>query len=510
MFSLGLKQTQLRSRSSPAHNGLVKGLGVRHARETPDLGLIDFSVRTSFGVWKPAKHLQLLAHELEQLELAIKQGRGYNLAFFIPVRFGKSELTVRNFPAWFLCRNPNRRIIISTYGAELAYAHSRHVRDLVEEHGHDLYDVDVDPRSAAVSQWEIAGARGGLLASGVGGPLTGHGGDLGLIDDPYKNRPEAESAAHRAKIEEWYQSAFATRMEPGAGQVLTMARWHVDDFGAWVQKGDAGEWKIVELAATIETDEDVKRDPLGRQKGESLWPERWDAEKLATKKKSVGSYNWDSLYQQRPRRSDGSTFKRSWFRVFRDGGDHWELVKGDGVKRVAKDRCRTIQIVDLAASTKTTADYFVIGTLTITPDNDILVRRIIRTRVEGPDQLGLLRTAYAKDKPAYIGIEKVAYQMVLVQQAKRAGLPVRAIPADKDKVSRALGAATRYEGEQVFHPEQADWLDTFEQELVDFSNGEHDDQVDIMGHAAAELARGKKARVFVAGVNVPGDDEEDE
>lgn len=519
MFSLGLKPTLERSRSSPAHNGLAKGLGVRRTRETPapgaELGLVDFSVRTSYGMWRPAPHLAYLAAELEALETAIRDGQGYNVAVCMPVRHGKSELGAVNFPAWFLCRNPDLRVILATYGAELAYAHSRHARDLVEQHGPELYGVTVDPRSAAVSQWEIAGARGGLLAAGAGGPLTGHGGHLGVIDDPYKNRPEAESAAHREKMVEWYRSALATRLEPGAGQVLLMARWHVDDLAAWFTSGEAGPWKVIELAAVIETKEDAKRDPLKRKIGEALWPARWDRQKLEARKKNVGSYNWESLFQQRPRRSDGTLFKRANFRVFRDEGDHWVLEADAGPQRVPKDKCTVFQTVDVAASTKTSADYFVCATWARTPNNDLLLLHVMRVRIEGPDQEPLLRTSYAKWHPAFQGIERTAYQLTLVQACRRSGLPVRPVEADKDKFSRALPLAARYETHSVYHPAEADWLEAYEQELVDFPNGAHDDQVDVGGYAAVSLVKrvGGKPKVFIAGVNVGrgrDEDEEDE
>jgi predicted phage terminase large subunit-like protein len=517
MFSLGLKRTPQPSPSSQAANALAKGLGVRRARSGPgaDLSLTDFCVRTSFGAWRSAPHLALLAKELENLEAAIRAGRGYNVAVSMPVRHGKSELGAINFPAWFLCRNPDLRVILGTYGAELAYTHSRHARDLVEQHGPELYDVTVDPRSGAVSQWEIAGARGGLLAAGVGGPLTGHGGNLGIIDDPYKNRPEAESAARREHVVEWYQSSFATRLEPGAGQLVLMARWHVDDLIAWLASGEAGEWKIIELAALIETEEDRKRDPLKRGMGEALWPARWSRERLAQRKKNVGSYNWDSLFQQRPRKSEGTIFKREHFRVFHDRGTYYELETDAGPKRMPKDKCTRFQTVDVAASTKTSADYFVCSTWARTPDNDLLLLHVLRVRVEGPDQEPLLRTSYHTWKPAFQGIEKTAYQLTLVQACKRTGLPVRPVEADKDKLSRALPLAARYEVHAVFHPTEADWLEEWEQELIDFPNGKHDDQVDTGGYAAVALVKriGGKPKVFVAGVNVGrrrDEDEEDE
>jgi predicted phage terminase large subunit-like protein len=281
-----------------------------------------------------------------------------------------------------------------------------------------------------------------------------------------------------------------TRLEPGAGQVLSMTRWHPDDLGGWLLAGAAGEWRVLDLCAIPETKEDAKRDPLKRKIGEPLWPERWTPAQMKEKRLTVGAYNWASMYQQRPRRSDGSLFKRAWFGVFHDRGDHYELTPpvGQGpTRRIPKDQCVTFQIVDPAASLKTSADLFVDGTFVQTPTNDLLVRDILRTRVEGPDQVGLMRTGLTKWSAAWVGVEKVAYQLTLFQAARRAGLPVRAITADKDKFSRALSASARYEAGTIFHPAEAPWLAEYEQELVDFPNGAHDDQVDVVSYAAAAL-----------------------
>jgi len=155
---------------------------------------------------------------------------------------------------------------------------------------------------------------------------------------------------------------------------------------------------------------------------------------------------------------------------------------------VPKAMCRKMQFVDLAASLKTKADYFVIGTFAVTPWNDLIAVDMLRTRVEGPDQLGCITQQYHLHRPAAVVIEKTGYQMTMIQTAIRAGLPAIELVPDADKYTRALSSAARYEAGTVYHLRDAPWLADLESELLAFPNGAHDDQVDVGSYAARWLA----------------------
>jgi len=254
----------------------------------------------------------------------------------------------------------------------------------------------------------------------------------------------------------------------------------------------------VNLPAIAEEGDDLGRDP-----GAALWPERFDEAALARMERSVGVYAWASLYQQRPQPAGGGLFKRENFRRFtveatavknQWGEEHEEQayhLAGDTGDRVVRaSDCWTFATVDVAASTKTSADYTVIACWAVTPDSELLLTDVYRQRVEGPDQVPLLERAYRDHSLGFIGVESVAYQLTLLQGARRAGLPIRALRADKDKWSRALTIAARYEGHSVYHLAEASWLGEWENELLAFPRGAHDDQVDTAAYAGVLLTEG--------------------
>jgi len=403
-------------------------------------------------------------------------------------------LTSQIFPAWFLINNPDKRVILTSYGAELAFTFSRRVREYVDQHGEELAGVRISRKSSAVDQWDLEGYEGGMIAAGVGGPITGHGGDLVIIDDVIKNWVEANSARYREQVWQWYTSTLYTRLEPGGRMVLIMTRWHQDDLaGRLLKQAEEGgeQWEILKLPALAEKD-----DPLGRKEGEALWPARYDAQSLLETKRVLGSFQFSAIYQQSPRAAGGNLFKREWFRYFREEGPSYILYGPDGeIKRVSKERCLRFQTVDLAASEKTAADYFCVLTFDLTPDREILVQDVLRDHIPGPDQLNVLWEQYHKWRPGKLGIEAVAYQLAFLQQAIRAGLPAVKLKADRDKISRALPATARYEAGQVYHRAEAPWIADFEEELVLFPAGEHDDQVDALAYGVLLVSEYEKSNI---------------
>lgn len=152
-------------------------------------------------------------------------------------------------------------------------------------------------------------------------------------------------------------------------------------------------------------------------------------------------------------------------------------------KRVKYYDCTIYQTCDPAVSTKASADYFVLATWAVTPEQDIILLDIMRTRLEGPDQINLFKQQYARWKPAYQGIEAVGVGKTLYQMLVREGLPIRELKAESDKVTRALPAAARMESGSVYFMQDLPGLDEFEDELLAFPKGKHDDQVDCLSYA---------------------------
>jgi predicted phage terminase large subunit-like protein len=433
-------------------------------------------------------HLRLLNDAL----LDVAAGLCLRLLVTLPPRHGKSNMISRAFPAWIVARL-RRDVILASYEADFAGVWGERARELIRDHG-SIYGVELSTSRSARNSWEITGG-GSMTTTGVGGPLTGRGGDLLVIDDPVKNAEQANSQVYRDKTWEWYASTAYTRLEPGGAVVLLQTRWHEDDLAGRILTGadESGEvWRVLNLAALSE---DGLEDPLNRPSGTALWPERYPVDRLDTIRRTIGSYWWSALYQQRPAPLEGAFFKSGQFRYFDErlegGRAIYVLHTPDGDVIVPDAEIWKFSIVDLAVTTGAQSDYFVISTWGVTKKRDMLLLDVLRTKAEGPDQPGLIRKIWNEYRPAYIGIERVGYQMTLVQQMRREGLPIRELRAETDKMSRALSVATRYEAGMIYHKRTVSWLADWEYELLHFPYGAHDDQVDTASYAGIEVTRGR-------------------
>jgi hypothetical protein len=277
------------------------------------LDLLGFTERT-YPNYQVAPHQRLIIEKLE----AVERGDLRRLMLFVPPRHGKSELASVRFPAWFLGRDPRRKVILASYGAVLAYKFSRRVRNLVKSPLYQrLYPgIELTGDAAAVAFWawlhrgEEAGA---FNAAGVGGGITGEGCDLLIVDDPVKDAKEALSLTVRDDTYEWYASTAYTRLDKQANAiVLIMTRWHEDDLaGRLLQQAEEGgePWEVVDLPALAETG---REDALQRPPGRALWPARFDEDRLAIIRTTVREQWWEALYQQRPPETLGGRFFRAF------------------------------------------------------------------------------------------------------------------------------------------------------------------------------------------------------
>ncbi|QPN71584.1 phage terminase large subunit [Synechococcus sp. CBW1108] len=271
------------------------------------------------------------AERLIALLQRVADGELNRLIVCCPPRLGKSLLVSKLFPAYWVSRYPHRFCAIASYSAELAYAHSREARHYYRSCGHAL-----SKDSTAVGNW-LTPERGGCIAAGVRGPFTGKGYALGIIDDPYKGPEDANSAAQRQKLIEWFQSVWLTRAEPapegpsrsgpaGAAQVVVLTRWHQDDLIGWLLEQESGaapqHWHVLNLPALAEPPAQQLVFPASctlerdwRQPGHALCPERFPLQELEQIRIRAGSYWWNALYQQRPSPAEGLLFRRQWIRA---------------------------------------------------------------------------------------------------------------------------------------------------------------------------------------------------
>jgi predicted phage terminase large subunit-like protein len=451
---------------------------------------VEFAKRVTDGAYLDPPHIQLLNSKLADLAA----GKISRLMVTMPPRHGKSWLCSQYFPAWFLGVNPDKRVILTSYEADYAASWGRKVKNLLEEYGHDVFGIRVSRESSASNRWDIAGKLGGMVTAGAGGPITGRGADILIIDDPVKNAEEAASETIRSKIWDWYLSTAYSRLEPGGGVVVIMTRWHEDDLAGKLlahtaHGGDA--WECVDFPAIAE-----ESDILGRSAGEALWPERYDVDALAAIRGNQSVYFWSALYQQRPQPEGGAIFKRSWFRYFRRMGDYYVLSVDGQDTTVCIEDCWKFQTVDPAATEKDQNDWFVCSTWAVTPQRDLLLLNVFREHADTTKHKKIMRDQYQRWAPAFQGVENVSYGLNIIQDCANEGLPIMPLKADRDKISRSRSIAARYETGKVYHLLGADYLDEYEGELLRFPTGKHDDQVDTASYAGIQVAQQSTPEFF--------------
>lgn len=417
------------------------------------------------------------------------------LAVSMPPRHGKSYTISEHLPPWFLTKYPDRQVILASYEADFAATWGRKARTHVEEHPE--FGVRVSSESRSGARWDLDGTRGGMVTAGVGGPITGKGAHLLVVDDPTKNAEEALSATTRqAHIDWWYSTAW-TRREPGGVAIIVATRWHEGDLIGHLTEAEAGKWYVINLPAlafdTVDEegfsyDADLAmRDPLGRRPGQALCPARYTRSDLLDIQE--GNRLWfASLYQGRPNIEGGGLFPKPYVH-YRLIGSNYEMTDKDGVvTNVSERECIRFATADLAASTKTSADWTVFAVWDVTPDRRLILRARYRERLESSNHHDKLVEMHEKYQPRYWAIENRTFGMSLIQNLLKSGdAPVRPVEADTDKIARALGAGAAVAAGRVYFPAEVDWLEVWEDELTKFPNGRHDDQVDTLAYAVIEL-----------------------
>jgi predicted phage terminase large subunit-like protein len=410
----------------------------------------------------------------------VADGELKRLMVFMPPRHGKSEIVSRWFPAYLLYRSPEKWVAITSYSASLAYTLSRNARDNYRRSG-----GQVKEDAAGVEQWET-GRGGGLWAAGVGGPATGKGFHVGIIDDPLKNAEEAASATIREKHKDWWRSTWYTRQEPDAALVNVQTRWNEDDLCGFLLAGEDDEpegWHVVNMPAIAEAEREgfppsVTLEPDERDAGEALFPARFPLDKLETIRRKVGTYFWNALYQQRPAPRDGEYFKREWFEV---------------VERAPADAQR-VRWWDKAA-TQGGGDWTV-GALVGLARGQWYIEDVIRGQWGSYDRDEVIKQTAASDAALYQNRVHIWTEQEPGSSGKDvaaafvrmlAGYPVSTEPTTKNKEMIADPFASQCEAGNVKLVQGA-WMREWIDEMLNFPNGAHDDQVDATARAFLKLA----------------------
>ena len=388
------------------------------------------------------------------------------------------------FVAWALGRNPALQFICASYGQDLAEKHAVDCRNVMTAEWYQrLFGPVLKGNRQAASDLRTS-RGGGRYATSVGGPLTGLGGDILLIDDPLKP-DEALSDAARQGANAWVDNTLMSRLNDKrtGAIVVIMQRLHMDDLVGHVI--EQGGWEVVSLPAIAETQERFEFDTLAgtkvvvRQIGEALHPQREPIEILQDIRRTIGEYNFAGQYQQTPSPAGGGLVKEAWLRYYEP---HEKPPKFDQI----------LQSWDTASKESELADFSVCTTWGLKRNGagyDFYLLDVWREKVAFPGLKKAVLELNAKFKPDVILIEDKSSGIQLIQELRSMGhSKVKEAKTEGNKLMRLNAQTPAIEGGFVLLPRRATWLDAYVMELTTFPAGRHDDQVDSTSQALAWIA----------------------
>jgi predicted phage terminase large subunit-like protein len=446
-------------------------------------------VKEMWPAFISGKHHKIMADAFNR----VAEGTLKRLIINMPPRHTKSEFASYLLPAWFLGRDPAKKIIQTAHTAELAVGFGRKVRNLFdsEEFQSVFPDSKLAVDSKAAGRWNT-NQRGEYFAIGVGGAVTGKGADLLIIDDPHSEQEATLASTDPSvfdKVYEWYTSGPRQRLQPGGAIIIVMTRWGKKDLTGRIidsaaKRDGMDEWEIIEFPAIMPS-------------GQPLWPEFWALELLESLKAELPVSKWQAQYQQQPTSEEGAIIKRDWWKK-------WEKNSPPACEFI-------IQSWDTAFLKKERSDYSACTTWGVfyqegedgkTRPNLILLDAF-KDRMEFPELKKVAMDHWKQWNPDAFIVEGKAAGMPLIFELRSMGIPVTEYTPTKgnDKISRANSVADLFSSGMVWAPDTR-WAEEVIEECAEFPSGEHDDFVDSVTQALLRYRQG-------GFVSIPTDYEEE-
>lgn len=479
-----------------AQRQVIAAKRIIKARQAKD-SLIAFTEFTMPGIRSPddpdesrydAQYFhKALAAALEEVEA----GRILRLIVTFPPRHGKSELTSRRFPAWIAGRDPYRHVIFATYNQPFSEDYGRDVRGIMQSNSYKQVFPETSLAKGSAAADRLKTEQGGMLAFvGRGGSSTGRGADFLIIDDPLKDRAEANSAATRDELWDWFTDTMSSRLMSDTGAIIIIqTRWHEDDLvgrltdpsNVKYNAEEAASWKIINIPAIAGDD-----DALGRKNGEALWPERFGLPYLESFRRR-NPLGFSALYQQTPTPEDGDFFKPDMMAPYR---------QKDQPKR---ENLRIYAASDHAVGTKQTNDYTCLLIVGVDEFSNIWLLDCWWKREKTDKVVEAMLDLMQRWKPLVWWAESghisksIGPFLFKRMREEKVYVSIREQVPAADKVTRAQSIAGRMSMGMVRFPTHAHWNERARQECLKFPNGKHDDFVDTLAHIGLGLDRINRA-----------------
>lgn len=434
--------------------------------------------------WIPSKfHIDLCDRVQEFLEKPTD--KAYEIMIIsTPPQHGKSTTITETLPSWFLMRHPDCNVIQVSYGDSLAERFGKRNKEKIAEFG-NIFGVALDPSKKSSKNFMLDGHKGGMISAGVGGGLTGNPAHLMVIDDPIKNRQEADSERFRESLWDEFEHSMLSRLAAGAKVILIMTRWHEDDLAGRILENMGDITTYVNYECECESE----NDPLGRKIGQALCPEIGKDEKwLASFKKTYtnesGMRAWEALFQGHPTIAEGNILKKEWWNYY------------DPAKEPKFDQM--VMSVDATFKDGERNDFVAISVWG-KKENKIYLVKMVNEHLNFTatlHKIRLLKAHYPRIGAIYV--EDAANGQAIIQTLSHEILGIIAVPPDKSKEARVNAVSFVIEAGNVYLPEGDPMTYKFVEQCAKFPNDKHDDMVDSMSMALYKLAYSRRGRAIPA------------